>query len=46
MIGVAQSIREGSIIIRPGFLTTQQLKDLEKKIFDYEYTPTHQPPMG
>ena len=46
MIGVAQSIREGSIIVRPGFLSTQQFKELEKKILDYEYTPTHQPPMG
>ena len=44
MISLSQSLREGSILIKPDFFTPEQFKELKNRVENkYEYVPTYQP---
>ena len=44
MISLSQSLREGSILIKPDFFTPEQFKEFKRRVEnDYEYVPTYQP---
>ena len=44
MISISQSLREGSILIKPDFFTPEQFQELKNRVEnEYVYKPTYQP---
>ena len=43
MPGIAESLRQGSIYLKPAFLTGDEFSSLQKKLHEYEYEEGYQP---